>query len=321
MLEPRFRALLLTGEWGWSRWRPVSHVRLEQHVFVHENPAGESPDFVWSFEQYFASLEEIAKEPMDLSKPLWQMHLFPKFKTDQGDCTSLLLIRVHHCLGDGQGLLCLLVKACSQEGSLENMITALPKPKRTLEEKSFSIFSVVAEAIRNVFQILGPKDRHSFLRIQSNEPIRVFSMKAIYPALDLGRIKRLSAQYEESINDLFLSGLSKAFSALSTSSEGSDMLTYNWVNLRRSDMSLNNQLGLLIVKIPLVHESENLKDLACMIRKQTNPARVKTGALVSYALAVLASWLPVCWCRFVLREWASRPAVASIETLASSLIF
>ncbi|WP_337957940.1 wax ester/triacylglycerol synthase family O-acyltransferase [Simplicispira suum] len=47
----------------------------------------------------------LATEPLDGRRPLWQFHLVEDFVGDDGQPGSALIVRIHHCIGDGIALI------------------------------------------------------------------------------------------------------------------------------------------------------------------------------------------------------------------------
>ncbi|MBV7542292.1 wax ester/triacylglycerol synthase family O-acyltransferase [Acidovorax sp. sic0104] len=48
---------------------------------------------------------ELAMQPLDPRRPLWQMHLIEDFTGDDGQPGSALIVRIHHCIADGIALI------------------------------------------------------------------------------------------------------------------------------------------------------------------------------------------------------------------------
>ncbi|KAJ6376098.1 hypothetical protein OIU77_000967 [Salix suchowensis] len=77
----------------------------------------DSPDqFV---EDYISNLSSI---PLDLSKPLWEMHIL-NVKTL--DAEAIAVFRIHHSLGDGASLISLLL-ACTRQTSDPDALPSIP---------------------------------------------------------------------------------------------------------------------------------------------------------------------------------------------------
>ncbi|KAF3970824.1 hypothetical protein CMV_005526 [Castanea mollissima] len=113
------------------KWTPTT-VKLENHVFVPNlDPNIDHPDqFV---EDYVSNL---TKTPMDLSKPLWEIHLL-NVKTL--DAEAVGVFRVHHSIGDGASLTSLLI-ASTRKTSDPEALPTVPIKKRAGSTNSNTIF-------------------------------------------------------------------------------------------------------------------------------------------------------------------------------------
>ncbi|XP_041015032.1 O-acyltransferase WSD1-like [Juglans microcarpa x Juglans regia] len=96
-------------------------VNLEDHVIVPElDPNIDFPDrFV---EDYVSNL---TRTPLDLSKPLWELHLL-NIKTS--DAEAVAVFRIHHSMGDGASLTSLLL-ACTRKTSDPEALPSIPVKK------------------------------------------------------------------------------------------------------------------------------------------------------------------------------------------------
>ncbi|CAN6933733.1 unnamed protein product [Brassica oleracea] len=127
---PRFSSKMVINykKNGEPVWIPVS-IRVEDHVTVPDldYPNIENPD---QFLEDYTS--RIANIPMDMSKPLWELHLL-NIKTSNAE--SVLLAKIHHSVGDGMSLMSLLL-ACSRKTSdpsaLISNSSATKKPVKSM---------------------------------------------------------------------------------------------------------------------------------------------------------------------------------------------
>ncbi|KAL3653626.1 hypothetical protein CASFOL_003307 [Castilleja foliolosa] len=110
----RFRSVLMMdskkrGKYSWKR----TSVDLKNHVFAPDlDPNMESPDeFVEDF------MSEISRNPMDLTKPLWEFYIL-NVKTSKANSTVIL--KIHHSMGDGVSLISVLM-ACANKNSQSNL--------------------------------------------------------------------------------------------------------------------------------------------------------------------------------------------------------
>lgn len=104
-----------------KKWTRTT-VNVENHVIVPElDPKMESPDqFVEDYISY------VATNPMDYSKPLWEVHLL-NVKTS--DAEAIAVFRIHHSIGDGASLISLLL-ACTRKTSDPGALPTIPVQKR-----------------------------------------------------------------------------------------------------------------------------------------------------------------------------------------------
>ncbi|RDY11477.1 O-acyltransferase WSD1, partial [Mucuna pruriens] len=105
-----------------SQWIPTT-VDLENHIIVPEIDSDiEYPDrFV---EDYISNL---TKTPLDLSKPLWEVHLL-NIRTS--DAEAVAIVRIHHSIGDGASLISLLL-AATRKTSDPDALPTVPTQKRS----------------------------------------------------------------------------------------------------------------------------------------------------------------------------------------------
>ncbi|KAG2701145.1 hypothetical protein I3760_06G030700 [Carya illinoinensis] len=104
-----------------KKWTQTK-VNLEDHIIVPElDPNIDFPDrFV---EDYVSN---VTRTPLDLSKPLWELHLL-NIKTS--DAEAVGVFRIHHSMGDGASLISVLL-ACTRKTSDPEALPSVPVKKR-----------------------------------------------------------------------------------------------------------------------------------------------------------------------------------------------
>ncbi|KAJ6764792.1 O-ACYLTRANSFERASE (WSD1-LIKE) FAMILY PROTEIN [Salix koriyanagi] len=120
MKHPRFSKKLVIDDnkcGSKLKWESTA-VNVEDHIIEPDlDPYMDSPDqFV---EDYISNLSSI---PLDLSKPLWEMHIL-NVKTL--DAEAIAVFRIHHSLGDGASLISLLL-ACTRQTSDPDALPSIP---------------------------------------------------------------------------------------------------------------------------------------------------------------------------------------------------
>ena len=94
-----------------------------------------------------AMVADLASEPLDKSKPLWQMHLVENY---QGG--SALITRIHHCIADGIALIGVLLNMTEADPDAPDSPREIPG----LGTSKIKKFAKRSERSFNIFEALGP---------------------------------------------------------------------------------------------------------------------------------------------------------------------
>ncbi|CAN8232769.1 unnamed protein product [Cochlearia groenlandica] len=130
--HPRFSSILMTnGKNGKRSWVPTK-VRVKEHVIIPDiDPNIDDPNQY--LEDYTSKLTTI---PMDLSKPLWELHILC-LKTSNAE--SIGLLKIHHSLGDGMSLMSLFL-ACTRKTSDPEALPTFPVQKKRFGPSCYNGF-------------------------------------------------------------------------------------------------------------------------------------------------------------------------------------
>jgi len=97
---PRFRQRVVeSGDSAW--WVEDAEVDIARHVVPETLKRRRGRPLEGALQDRLA---ELAAEPLDPSRPLWQLHLIEHY-----DGSSALIARVHHCIADGIALIAVLL--------------------------------------------------------------------------------------------------------------------------------------------------------------------------------------------------------------------
>lgn len=102
------------------RWARTT-VNVDNHVIIPdldaelENPKNFVEDYI----------SHMTTQPLDLSKPLWELHLL-NVKTSEAEAVGVL--RIHHSIGDGASLISLLL-ACTRKTRDPEALPSVPVQK------------------------------------------------------------------------------------------------------------------------------------------------------------------------------------------------
>ena len=97
----RFRQCAVQDATGAS-WVADRHFDLAHHVLREKLPASAPGAQELALQERVA---ELASQPLDRSRPLWQFHLVEHYTSLDGVRGSAMILRIHHCIADGIALL------------------------------------------------------------------------------------------------------------------------------------------------------------------------------------------------------------------------
>ena len=104
----RFRSRVVRDATG-SYWQEVAEFDLNDHLVRTKLPGrGTEADLK-------RLVGELASQPLDESKPLWQMQLIDNYAGGQA-----LVVRIHHCIADGIALIGVLLALTTDQSDRES---------------------------------------------------------------------------------------------------------------------------------------------------------------------------------------------------------
>lgn len=92
---PRFRQKVVPGLFG-AQWVDDEDFDIHQHIVRESLPRRRGQSARQALQQRCG---ELATEPLDPARPLWQYHLIEDYEGG-----SAIIMRIHHCIGDGIAL-------------------------------------------------------------------------------------------------------------------------------------------------------------------------------------------------------------------------
>ena len=98
---PRFRQRVVEDAAG-ATWVEDRNFDIAAHVLREKLPHRQGHSMQRALQD---RVGELAMQPLDGRRPLWQMHLIEDFVGDDGLPGSALIVRIHHCIADGIALI------------------------------------------------------------------------------------------------------------------------------------------------------------------------------------------------------------------------
>lgn len=255
-----------------------------------------------------ARVGELAMQPLDRKRPLWQIHLVEDY-----DGGSALIVRIHHCIADGIALISVTMslvdggaapperkRRAASQGADDWIAETLVRPLTDVTLKALDVVGDgPMEVARLAYQVLGdaaalalmPDDSKTRLkgrpigrkRVAWCEPLPLDEVKAVGKALNC------------SINDVLLScvagALGEYLRAQGDQVKGQEIRAMVPVNLRPMDQAhkLGNRFGLVPLVLPI--GVENPVERVYEVRRRMNALKGSTQPLLAFGVLTLAGLL------------------------------
>jgi len=256
-----------------ARWELDPNFDLDQHVRRSALPGDGGQ------EELKERVSELMSAPLDRSKPLWHMELIEDY---QGG--SAIIVRLHHCIGDGIALVQVLLSLTDEHfdpsrfpetketrsllpgivrGAVNTVSEAVSVGRRLAAEGAESILNPSHGFLRakqgmslgaalSKFALLGPDSDTVF-----KGPLKVAQKATWSGPLDLTRVKRIAHTIDAKVNDVLLGAVAGALRHYleehDESTDGVMVRALIPVNLRPLEKAfeLGNRFGLVYLDLPV----------------------------------------------------------------------
>jgi WS/DGAT/MGAT family acyltransferase len=316
--------MLLDGPLDAARFEDVLQRRLvDRFPVFHQRPVRRAGRWFWEDDPGFTLadhvrhsrlprpgsdvvlrryVEEHMTEPLDFSRPLWQVHVIDGHRVG-GRVTSALLVRVHHSLADGIALAQVLLTLTDEDPDADTHAAYAGAPRvprqswMHLPQRGFGTLAAGVRALPTLpvqgirtlevvdKLVLGTEPQSVLKR----EP-RVRKRVAWSGPLPLGDVKLTARRAGVTINDVLMFGVAGVVRRYLAGTESGvvDPTTMVPVNLRPADQPLPPELGnrftVVLLRLPatISDPAERLAETSRrMNRIKDSPEAALTFALVN----------------------------------------
>lgn len=317
----RFRQKVVEDTLG-AQWVDDDHFDLAAHVVPEKLELAKGQSTLDALKHYVG---ELATQPLNPSRPLWQFHLFEDFETGR----SALVARIHHCIADGIALISVMLsitdggKSPPARGKRDDdedndwIADYLIKPASDLAVKAIGVYGaglgkgvemmadpaaplngslemarIGAQVVSDVAAMaLMPDDSPTSLKGKATPGKRV----AWGEPLPLPEVKAIGHALGGSINDVLLASVAGAIGCyLRDKGEdpaGKEIRAMVPVNLRPLDKAwqLGNRFGLVPLVLPI--GIANPIDRLAAVRARMQELKGGYQPLLAFALLSVAGVL------------------------------
>lgn len=270
----RFR-LRVVAEGGRRYWEPDPEFRLERHI------VRASCGNLGSESELQEFLGRAVTEPLPSDRPLWQVQVVERFSDD----FSVVLFRVHHCMGDGLGMLPVLLALLDEAPALAG---ATLRPAQQLVAKAQPRAWRVAAASLALMpwvvvkRLLSRPDESTVHGATLSGTKRV----AWTRPFEMELFRRAKQEYGVTVNDVLMTTVGGAFRRLfgqAESSSGREITVSMPVSMRGTEEPprMENRFATVFLRVPL--EPGDLEGRIAETRRRLSELKRSAEPLAMYA--------------------------------------
>eukprot|EP01029_Cantina_marsupialis_P006839 TRINITY_DN17556_c0_g1_i1.p1 TRINITY_DN17556_c0_g1~~TRINITY_DN17556_c0_g1_i1.p1 ORF type:complete len:502 (+),score=143.61 TRINITY_DN17556_c0_g1_i1:106-1611(+) len=287
----------------WPRMIPIKNLSYDE-IFKRNtfwNDDEKTEDDIRSF------ASKIANSPLDVTKPLWELHVFPKVKKSKEEgFRTICVLKFHHCLADGYAIMRTLMHAVEPFAKPQSSDKNTTKKTKSKKKK---IACEKKNVIKPIIELLAPnKDPASFMKdrtrnLSLDDKVNV-QWHTINRSFD--EIKELAHGWGMSVNAMLISlvqGTLRRFADDKGHHFDEKMSTVVWIGLapmqtlytHHSEIPIergNKTLAACYTKLPF--EIVDPKERALESNKRFVEAGTSLQPMVCHILMVLVGLLPPC---------------------------
>lgn len=326
----RFRQRVVMRD-GSPFWEAAPGFDLDAHLFETALPAPGRD------EELRQEINELMSRPFDPLRPLWSFHLFQNYRGG-----SVLLARLHHCIGDGMALLLVLLSLTDvtrgpevgpemPEECLGNpFVGLLNKPPLGIEAARQLAERIMPDGIRllqqtaRAFASMNPfatgiLSTGALARLVARlpdpktlykGPLGIPKRVAWSERVSVAEVKEIGSALGGTINDVLLSamtgGLRRYMDRRGERAEGINFRAAMPVNLRPLERmaELGNQFGLIFLSLPIGAGDavSRLREL----RRRAQALKRSVEPIVVYAILKLLGVVPYPVQKLVVKIFAAK---------------
>ncbi|XP_010242035.1 PREDICTED: O-acyltransferase WSD1-like [Nelumbo nucifera] len=303
--DPRLFSVIVTDRKGVHRWKKVTQVAYEDHIFVASFPEGLSmEDYDKHFKDY---LTKVSVTPFSDNLPPWEVHAI-MYPTSNG--AGSLVFKFSHALGDGYSSLGSIMTLCRREDDPSLPITFPSSTSKAGRKNSWSrsasvLISWFINTVRDsaVSTLQGTFLRDDKTPIRSGTPPVGLQPMEISPvSFSLDCIKRIRSKLGATVNDVVIGILSYAIQLyiqrMDFISSGARVTALIPLNMRMlngyqdiGDMLKanlwGNRFGLLSISLPSFSDEEKVDPLHFITSSRDNIRKKKNSAAVHFSSGLL----------------------------------
>ncbi len=288
---PRF-TLRVVRAGGRYYWQEDADFHLDRHILeVHRGFDGEPIRDKARLQAYIGRL---ASQPLPDDRPRWQIQLIPEF----GDGGTAVIVRIHHCMGDGIALVPVLFSL--MDGDASDTLAAGPSAKGGGKPPSKAALVLKASLVGPFLlaqKMLWRRDRS----VLHGRPLVGEKKVAWTDPIDLALVKRIKDALGATVNDVLVSCVAGAFQrhVAQRSGEALERLRVSMpVNVRAAGEELRMENRFAAVLTPLPPAAPGPRRRVAATKQRMNALKRSIEPFFTYGVVhLMLKVLPASWSR------------------------
>eukprot|EP00177_Eucheuma_denticulatum_P008634 GFKZ01015711.1.p1 GENE.GFKZ01015711.1~~GFKZ01015711.1.p1 ORF type:complete len:343 (+),score=39.49 GFKZ01015711.1:497-1525(+) len=153
-------------------------------------------------------------QPLDMSRPLWSLHLFPEWSIIGIRDSSTIILRVHHSLCDGIGLVKYFLATIADRDSQNNPARLLVSTRRSssASKEKVTCLRKISETLNDVYQIFIKPLKKAPVSVLNRAPVQENNLCTMQSpdGITVATLKACASRLRVTINDLLFAAFAGA---------------------------------------------------------------------------------------------------------------
>jgi diacylglycerol O-acyltransferase / wax synthase len=281
-------------------WQEDPEFSLDRHIFVPAGAAALADRD--SLQRYLGGL---ASQPLPEDRPRWQLLLIPDFGQERG---SAVIVRIHHCMGDGIGLVPVLFSLMDStpDGGGMLMPAVIDRAGKPPNKLALAARTALVGPFLLAAKLLWRRDRNPL----HGPPLSGDKRVAWTPPLDLARVKAARDELGATVNDVLVACVAGGLRRYVRDGHGEDLQRLRAsmpINIRSRFESLEMDNKFAAVLLPLSAGVADARDRVDATRRQMGRLKRSIEPYFTYVTVnVLQKLLPAAASRALIDFLANK---------------
>ncbi len=281
-------------------WQQDPEFDLDRHIFVPEGT-----ETLAGKDQLQEYLGRLASQPLPDDRPRWQLQLIPDFGQEDG---SAVIVRIHHCMGDGIGLVPVLFSLMdtTPEGGTMLVPAVIDRAGKPPNKLALGLQTALVGPFLLLDKLFWRRDRNPL-----HGPLLSGDKRVAWTApLDLVKVKAAKNELGATVNDVLVACVAGGLRRYVRHRHGEDLQRLRAsmpVNIRSRFESLEMDNKFAAVLLPLSAEVADTRERIDITRRQMSRLKRSIEPYFTYvAVNVLQQLLPAAISRSLIDFLANK---------------